>query len=62
MSIFGKLIKVGLDVAITLPVAVVKDVATLGGVVIDKPRPYTVGATRKLVEDTKDVRDELEDL
>ncbi len=36
MSLFGKLIKVAVDTTVRLPVAVVKDVATLGGSIIDE--------------------------
>ena len=61
MSLFGKLIRVTLDTTVRLPVAVVKDVATLGGVIIDEDSAV-VNAARKTTEDVKDVVDELEDL
>ena len=54
MSILGKIFEVTIDV-IEIPVAVVKDVVTLGGVLEDEPEPYTV---KKL----KDVKKDLIDL
>lgn len=61
MSIFGKLIKVAVDTTVRLPVAVVKDIATLGGVIIDEDSSV-VEAVKKTARDTKDVVKELEDL
>ena len=40
MGFFSKIIKGAIDVA-TLPVAIVKDAATLGGALTDQHEPYT---------------------
>lgn len=61
MSIFGKLLKTALDVA-TVPVAIVKDVATLGGSVNDHGSTYTGDKLRQLERDGEEVRDELDNL
>ena len=41
MKLFGQIIRTAVNVA-TLPVAVAKDVFTLGGVATDNGQPYTV--------------------
>jgi hypothetical protein len=41
MGLFGKLVATVINVA-TLPVAIAKDVVTLGGVATDQHEPYTV--------------------
>lgn len=56
MGFFGKLTKLVLDVVET-PVAVVKDIATLGGSLTDKDKPYT----QKKLEDIQDDYDELKE-
>lgn len=56
MSFFGKLTKLVLDVVET-PVAVVKDIATLGGSLTDKDKSYT----QKKLEDIQDDYDELKE-
>ncbi len=56
MGFFGKLTKLALDV-IETPVAVVKDVATLGGSLTDQDKPYT----QQKLEDLQDDYDELKD-
>ena len=61
MSIFGKLLKTTLDVA-TAPLAVVKDVATLGGVTTDQRKPYTAQKADQLERDVEEIREELDDL
>ena len=61
MSIFGKLLKTGLDV-VTTPIDVVKDVATLGGAVNGEQETYTGKKLRRLNQDLEEVRDELDDL
>lgn len=61
MSIFGKLLKTTLDV-VTAPVAVLKDVATLGGAVEGKSTTYTGDKFRQLGKDVEEIRDELDDL
>jgi hypothetical protein len=62
MSIFGKLLKAAFDVA-TIPVDVVKDLATVGGVSVDKRGgTYTGDKLRRLGRDAEEIRDELDDL
>jgi hypothetical protein len=61
MSIFGKLLKTTLDVA-TSPIAVVKDIATLGGAITDQSKPYTAQKIDQLGDDVEEIRDELDDL
>lgn len=53
MGLFGALVRTAVNV-VSLPVAVVKDVATLGGVCTGEDEPYTV---QKL----KQIKDEAED-
>ena len=38
---------------VTVPVAVVADVVTLGGVLTDKPEPYTAEAVSNVVKNLK---------
>lgn len=61
MSLFGKLIKVAVDTTVRLPVAVVKDVATLGGAIIDEDSAV-VEQSKKIGRDVKEVVEDLEDL
>jgi hypothetical protein len=53
MSLFGKVVRTLVNVA-ELPVAVAKDVITLGGASTGKPETYT----RELVERIKDEAEE----
>jgi hypothetical protein len=61
MSIFGKLLKTGLDV-VTLPVDVVKDVVTGGGLTTEREEPYTWSKLKRLDNDTEEIRDEIDKL
>lgn len=62
MSIFGKLLKTAFDV-VTVPVDIVKDVATLGGAVNEKRGgTYTGDKLRRLGQDAEEVRDEIDKL
>lgn len=61
MSIFGKLLKTGLDLALT-PVEVVKDIATLGGAITDRHESHTTSKLKQLGRDVEEIRDELDDL
>ena len=60
MSFFKKLTKLGLDV-VTTPVALVKDVVTLGGAITDKDEPYTKEKLDQLGEDWEELREALDD-
>jgi hypothetical protein len=53
MKLFGQLIRTAVNVA-TLPIAVAKDVVTLGGVATEQGKPYTAQALAKLAEDSKE--------
>lgn len=61
MSIFGKLLKTVVDVA-TSPIAVVKDVVTLGGAITEQDKPYTAQKFDQLGRDVEEIREELDDL
>lgn len=61
MSIFGKLLKTGLDV-VTTPIDVVKDVATLGGTLTGERQTYTGKKIERLGDDLEEIRDSLDDL
>jgi len=61
MGLFGKLLKTTFDV-VTLPVDIVKDVATMGGVLTDENKPYTAQKFDRLGDDLEEVRDEVDDL
>ena len=61
MGLFGKLLKTTFDV-VTLPVDIVKDVATMGGVLTDENKPYTAQRFDRLGDDLEEIRDEVDDL
>lgn len=52
MKLFGQLVRTAVNVAL-LPVAVVKDVLTLGGVALDQP-PAIKTAIEKLKEEARE--------
>ena len=52
MKFFGKLIRTVVNVAV-LPVAIAKDVVTLGGVALDQ-RPATVQQLEKIKEEASE--------
>lgn len=60
MGFFGKLGKLGLDL-IELPVAVAKDVATLGGTLTDRNQPYTSKKLEDIQDDYNEMKDTLDD-
>ena len=61
MSLLGKLLKTTIDIA-TMPVAIVKDAATMGGMLTDKEESYTVNKFNKLNDDVSEIRDEVDNL
>lgn len=61
MSLFGKLLKTSLNI-ITTPVDIVKDVATLGGDTVDGGDSYTEKKLKKILENTEEIQDEIDDL
>jgi len=60
MGFFGKLTKLALDV-IETPIAVVKDVTTLGGSLTDQNEPYTLKKLKDIGEDYEEMKDSLDD-
>ena len=52
-DIFESLAKAALGV-VTVPVAVVADVVTLGGALTDKDKPYTAGAVSDVLQNLED--------
>lgn len=52
MSLFGQLVRTAVNVA-TLPVAVVKDVATMGGIATGKRTPYTQEHLEKIKDEAE---------
>lgn len=53
MSLFGQLVRTVVNV-VALPVEVVRDVVTLGGVATGQETPYTVQRLEKLKEEAED--------
>jgi hypothetical protein len=60
MGFFGKLGKLVMDVVET-PIAIVKDVATMGGQLTDQPKPYTQKKMEDIGEDWEDMKDALDE-
>ena len=61
MGLFGKLLRTAIH-TVTLPVDVVKDVATMGGVLTDEEDPYTVQKAKKIKKDTDDIGKDVDKL
>lgn len=65
MSLFGKLLKTSFDI-VTSPIEVVKDVATLGGVLTDNDAgqrgTYTTRRLKQLGKDSEEIREELDNI
>lgn len=53
MSLFGKLVRTVVNVA-TLPVAITKDVVTLGGVCTGEKETYTVKKLQQIKDEAED--------
>lgn len=53
MKLFGQLVRTVVNVA-TLPIEVVKDVVTLGGVVTEQRKPYTLQQLEKIKDEAGD--------
>lgn len=63
MSVFGKLFKATID-TVSIPIAIIKDVATLGGVANDGyfrngEHTYTGKKLKDIGEDIEEAKDEL---
>jgi hypothetical protein len=50
VKLFGQLIRTTVNL-VTLPIAVAKDIGTLGGVATDQREPYTVQKLRQLKDE-----------
>lgn len=53
MKIFGQIVRTVVNAAV-LPVAVVKDVFTLGGIASGEDQPYTVSAIEKIKDEASE--------
>jgi hypothetical protein len=53
MGLFGALVRTAVNV-VTLPVAVAKDVITLGGVASDNGRSYTVEKLKQIKDEASE--------
>lgn len=53
MKLFGQLVRTAVNIAL-LPVAVVKDVVTLGGVASEQQKPYTAQQIEKIKEEASE--------
>lgn len=51
---FGSLLKATVGVVIETPVALVKDVVTMGGAITDEDKPYTAQALEKVSQNLSD--------
>jgi hypothetical protein len=60
MGFLGSLTKLALDV-IETPIAIVKDVATLGGTLTDEGEPYTAKKLRDIGNDYDKIKDSLDE-
>lgn len=52
MSLFSAIVKTVVNVA-TLPVAVVKDAVTLGGIATEQSKPYTVQKLEQIKDESE---------
>lgn len=53
MKLFGQVVRTVVNTAL-IPVAVAKDVLTLGGVATGEPAPYTVQQIEKLKDEARE--------
>jgi len=60
MGFFGKVLRLGMDIAET-PIAITKDVVTLGGLLTDSEQSYTKSKLEDLQDDWDSIKDELDD-
>jgi hypothetical protein len=58
---FGSLLKATVGVVIETPVALVKDVVTLGGACTDEDKPYTAQALEKVAQNLSNATDPNKD-
>lgn len=60
MKLFGQLVRTVINVA-ALPVAVVKDAATLGGVITEQDKSYTEQSLERLKDEAEEDDDDFFD-
>ncbi len=60
MGFFGSIVKMVMDIVET-PVAVIKDVATMGGVLTDQDKPYTIQKIEEAGKDWDAAKESLDD-
>jgi len=53
MKLFGQIVRTLVNTAM-LPVEIVKDTYTLGGIATDQKKPYTIQRLEKLAEDAQE--------
>ena len=58
---FDSLIKAVVGTVIETPIALVKDVATLGGAITDQDTPYTMQSLEKVAENLSNATDPTKD-
>ena len=61
MGLFGSILKTGFDI-VTAPIAVVKDIATMGGALTDKNETYLGEKLRQIDEDIEQVSEDIGEL
>lgn len=54
MGLFGKIVKTAINVGVGLPVAITKDIFSLGGVAAGKDKPFTSEMLDKIKEEADD--------
>lgn len=60
MGFFGSLTKMAMDI-IETPIAVVKDVATMGGALTDQEKPYTAQQLENVQKDWDKAKESLDE-
>ena len=60
MSVFEKLSKAIIGLAIETPIAIIKDVATMGGACTETYEPYTATAVKKVIKNIETLTDDEE--
>jgi len=61
MSLLGKLLKTTIDV-VTIPIDIVKDTVTMGGILTDEDHPYIINKVEKICDDVDEISDEVDNL
>jgi hypothetical protein len=61
MGILGKIISITLDV-VEIPVAIIKDAATMGGALTDEDKPYTAQKIEEIGDNYKRLKNQLDNL